>query len=232
MSRRETIIVALVVNVALLVVLFATAVRSDGGKRGAHPEALLAQAAPTTAPPAKIAPPPSRTDSLENYVTSLPTLAETADESLSFTEELKLAFVPQTALAPVVEEKVVAAAPSVAREAGMVEVVVKKGDFLEKIASAHQTSVAALMQANHLTSTQLKIGQVLKVPSSKGGESPQKKGAPPAAGEGSYYIVREGDNPWLIASRNNLRLDDLLRLNGLDEQKARRLRPGDRLKIR
>lgn len=108
-------------------------------------------------------------------------------------------------------------------------VVVKKGDFLERIAKANHTTVAVLMQINDLSSTQLKIGQVIKVPvSDKVEANPQVKVSNP----NDYYIVKEGDSPWGIALRNGIRLNDLLQMNDLDEQKARKLRPGDRLRIR
>lgn len=110
-----------------------------------------------------------------------------------------------------------------------VSVVVKKGDFLERIAKANHTTVAKLMQINDLSSTQLKIGQVIKVPvAEKVSTNPQVTVSNPD----DYYIVKEGDSPWGIALRNGIRLQDLLQLNDLDEQKARKLRPGDRLRIR
>ena len=46
-----------------------------------------------------------------------------------------------------------------------------------------------------------------------------------------YYTIKVGENPWAIALRHNMKLDELLRLNGLNEEKARKLRPGDRLRI-
>lgn len=108
-------------------------------------------------------------------------------------------------------------------------VVVKKGDFLERIAKANHTTVAVLMQINDLSSTQLKIGQVIKVPvSDKIETNPQVQVSNP----NDYYIVKEGDSPWGIALRNGIRLNELLQMNDLDEQKARKLRPGDRLRIR
>jgi LysM repeat protein len=118
-------------------------------------------------------------------------------------------------------------------EEQFVHVTVKKGDFLEKIAKTNNTTIAAIVKANNLSSTQLKIGQVLKVPLSER-EKPHQKPfpSPSTSREGEYYTVKEGDNPWLIASRNKIQLEELLRLNGLDEQKAKRLRPGDKLKIR
>lgn len=110
-----------------------------------------------------------------------------------------------------------------------VSVVVKKGDFLERIAKANNTSVAKLMQINDLSSTQLKIGQVIKVPVAENiAKNPQVKVSNPD----DYYVVKEGDSPWGIALRNGIRLQDLLQMNDLDEQKARKLRPGDRLRIR
>ena len=49
---------------------------------------------------------------------------------------------------------------------------------------------------------------------------------------GKYYIVQTGDNPWTIAHANGMQVEELLRLNGIDEKKAKKLRPGDRLKIK
>ncbi len=215
MSRRDTIIVAVLVNAALLMILFATAVRSDKTEEQPRKQLQLAQN-----------PPAERTveeDLFNQYASSVPTFAQTQDEPISFTEEIELAYTPPK---PVEEKKAVEKAKP-QTHARYVDVTVKKGDFLEKIANANNTTVAAIMEANNMSSTQLKIGQVLKVPLS---ESKPKQSVQPA--EGEFYIVKDGDNPWLIASRNNLRLEELLRLNGLDEQKARRLRPGDRLRIR
>lgn len=108
-------------------------------------------------------------------------------------------------------------------------VIVKKGDFLERIARSNHTTVSALMQLNDLSSTQLQIGQVLRVPKTNKTEKDLQVKTPNPE---DYYVVKEGDSPWAIALSNGIRLDELLKLNGLDEQKARRLRPGDRLRIR
>lgn len=50
--------------------------------------------------------------------------------------------------------------------------------------------------------------------------------------EGKYYIVKSGDNPWSIAIKNHIKFDELLRLNHLDEDKAKKLKPGDKLRIK
>lgn len=86
------------------------------------------------------------------------------------------------------------------------------------------------MRTNRLSSTQLKIGQVLKIPAkNKGGASSSTVAN---SGESKFYVVKNGDNPWTIAVKNHMKVDELLKLNGLDEEKARKLKPGDQLRIR
>ncbi len=204
MSRRDTIIVAVLVNAALLMILFATATRPDRIESSVQGEVQLVKRGEE---------PPE--EAFFEPIASVPTLAPEGEEELiPLTEEVELAFTPTPVVAP---------------EPKMVHVTVKEGDFLEKIAKANQTSVAAIMKANNITSTQLKIGQMLKVPLS---EKSKSEPSLPQDVEAEFYVVKEGDNPWLIASRNKIPLSDLLRLNDLDEQKARRIRPGDRLRIR
>jgi peptidoglycan endopeptidase LytF len=263
MSRRDTIIIAVLVNAGLLLVLFATAMRSnkkeDTKELSATPakEEVLVQA-PT--------PVDSSLETLGQVEIKSDPLAETLNETsdvLAFADEMDIpltastiesapvAPVPAQAASPVVTtsplQQAPAPAPTVEKkkeEPTVVSVTVKKGDALEKIARAHHSSVNAIMKANNLTSSNLKIGQVLKVPTKESSavakkesssSSPAKTASAPAkaASPGSeYYVVKEGDNPWLIASRNNVKLDELLKLNGMDESKARKLKPGDRLRIR
>lgn len=237
MSRRDTIIIAVLVNAALLMILFATAMRSDHSKNKPTENAqLAANKVEEQIPLANLTEQSSSEDLLNEFISSVPTLAEEGQETVLNLEDSAMAFVP----APT--EVVEASTPSVAAveevkinkpkmEDQFANVTVKKGDFLEKIAKANHTTVSAIMKANNLSSTQLKIGQVLKVPQSESKKSGQKSSSS-VSSEAEYYIVKEGDNPWLIASRNKINLDELLRINGLDEQKAKRLRPGDKLKIR
>ncbi len=109
------------------------------------------------------------------------------------------------------------------------EVTVKKGDSLEKIAKAHQTTVDQLIKSNHLTGHFLKIGQVLKIPAEKTKVLDKK----PVVDLGpEYYTMKVGDNPWAIAMKHQMKVEELLRLNGLNEERARKLKPGDRLRTR
>jgi len=97
------------------------------------------------------------------------------------------------------------------------QVAVKKGDNLDKIAKANHCSVSEIMKCNNLSHTVLQIGQVLKIPSK--GQSVQA-----ASGGEKFYTVKQGDNPWTIAVKNQIKVEELLRLNNLNEEKARRLR--------
>ncbi len=110
------------------------------------------------------------------------------------------------------------------------EVVVKKGESLEKIAKANHTTVDAIIKLNHLPSSFLKIGQVLKIPAERSLDKVTEK-KPVELGP-EYYTIKVGENPWAIAIRYHMKLDELLKLNGLNEEKARKLKPGDRLRIR
>lgn len=135
-------------------------------------------------------------------------------------------------LPPLLPEQTLAAVPmAVTPPAISSEWTVKKGDTLEKIAKAHQTTVDGLIKLNHLTNSFLKVGQVLKIPTEKvlAKVLPEKKSGPTGP---EYYTMKVGDNPWAIAMKHHMKVEELLRLNGLNEERARKLKPGDRLRIR
>ncbi len=113
----------------------------------------------------------------------------------------------------------------------MKEVIVRQGDVLEKIAKVNQTTVEEIMRVNGLTHSRLHIGQILNIPLGGGTLPSVVKAAPTVAKEVKYYVVKNGDNPWTIAIKNKIRVEELLRLNNLDEAKAKKLKPGDRLRI-
>ena len=112
------------------------------------------------------------------------------------------------------------------------EVTVRAGDTLEKLARTHKISVDDLIKFNQLPSTFLRVGQVLRVPAGHvTAAAPSSKPAAAATGT-EYYVVKAGDSPWTIAMKHHMKVEELLRLNQLDEGKARKLKPGDRIKIR
>lgn len=109
------------------------------------------------------------------------------------------------------------------------KVLVKKGDSLEKIARAHEVSMDDLIQLNQLSGSFLRVGQELKLPKQKmKRQAPQKE----TVSSEEFYTVKVGDNPWTIAMKHHIKVEELLRLNQLNEQKAKRLKPGDRLRVR
>ncbi len=95
---------------------------------------------------------------------------------------------------------------------------VARGDSLWIIANLYGTTTQKIQQLNNLTSTDLHIGQVLKLPHTF-----------TAAGENGLkmYQVRRGDSPFEIAARHNMTLERLLRMNNLTTQST--IYPGQNL---
>jgi len=143
-----------------------------------------------------------------------------------------------TAPAPVAAAPApVAAAPhtpsSLLARAPIAEVIVKKGDNLEKIAKTHHTTVDEIIKLNRLPSSFLKVGQILKVQAERSLANVPKPAEKKAVeSQPEYYTMKVGDNPWAIAMKHHLKVEELLRLNGLNEERARKLKPGDRLRIK
>jgi peptidoglycan endopeptidase LytF len=61
---------------------------------------------------------------------------------------------------------------------------------------------------------------------------PLSKTAPSADETVQYHYVQRGESPWVIAKKYGISVEKLLKLNNLDEATARRLREGDRLRVR
>lgn len=252
MNRKNTILIAVLINAGLLAVLLITALttqeevispssflsESEFQKLEEKPlfgdavdQALRGQtvapveiALPELSKPLEMAAAPQNPSQLiaaapEPVVHPLPPLAAQPMPSIP---------------APVVTAPPVPVAAAARIDKALAEVTVKKGDSLEKIAKAHRTTVDEIIKINHLPSSFLKIGQVLKIPA----ERTLAEKAKPAASERKvesgpeYYTVKVGDNPWTIAMKHHMKVDELLKVNGLNEERARKLKPGDRLRIR
>jgi peptidoglycan DL-endopeptidase LytF len=267
MSRRDTIIIAVLINAGLLIVLFATALKSNNAAQdlaseqtpafpnfselpvrqeltklsGDEVDQVLSQyshAAPSQSQPSIAA------ASMEPNVPAAPAelisdVKEIPVSQPNFAEDLQAISAP----APAPSASNTSNAFSLAaagKDGNFAEIRVKKGDVLEKIARAHSTTVEEIMRLNQLSSTKLKIGQSLRIPP-KGGKKVQPSSvnvakAAPAPSKASsapkFYVVKNGDNPWTIAVKNHMKVDELLKLNHLDEEKARHLKPGDQLRIK
>lgn len=233
MSRRDTIIIAVLVNAGILLVLFALAMpstkdetesiatverKTDTVARAQEPHNLLVAATDEKA---------AVVDEIDQV------LSEWNEQSAAVTipvalEEGETLSYP---LATAIETKEVAKTEKSSATAKTVEVVVKKGDALDKIARAHETTAQEIMKMNHLSSTKLQIGQVLNVPDS-GKSTKSKKTKSSTTAKADYYTVKSGDNPWTIANKNHIKLDELLKLNDLNEDSAKKLKPGDKIRIK
>ncbi|KPA14706.1 membrane-bound lytic murein transglycosylase D [Candidatus Magnetomorum sp. HK-1] len=80
---------------------------------------------------------------------------------------------------------------------------VQKGDSLWNIARKYGTTTKNIVRTNHLSSTQLKIGQQLKIPMNATKNSTKQH----------KYRVKRGDSPFQIAMKHNMTLAQFLRIN-------------------
>lgn len=239
MSRRDMIIIAVLANIGVLALLFMLAFRTEEEKVAEPTEiayTLVQERAldpqPEALGEAEIIKPETIDDGDDNLDDAIPNSQHTTEEeSIHFAEA---EMTPETTNpkpeVPPTDLPVDSNTPK-----KVVEVTVKKGDALEKIARANGTTVDAIMLANQMKSDKLKVGQVLKVPvnpKSIGVKNPTAAAAKPIAqGDTQYYTVKAGDNPWKIAKQFHLKLDELLKLNNLDEASARNLKIGDKVRV-
>lgn len=262
MSRRDLIIISALINAGLLIVLFATALKSDPAGElitkapselsvpsmekltkkekekavvaaGDEVDQVLKEFAARAMP--RQTPIPSEA-SKRQEIEVMPSFApiattetteskkEKRESPPSFAEELAAQYPTQVTLPPPAQKKVTQT------DGKYAEVQIRKGDYLDMIARRNGTSVSEIMRINHLTTTNLKIGQILKIPTKKAAVT-QRATAASASSE-DHYVVQDGDNPWTIARKNQISVSELLRLNHLDDRSARRLKPGDRLRTR
>jgi LysM repeat protein len=202
MGKKDAILVTVLMNCILLFFVFFTGRQSEPVKM-APKEEVLAQTSAKTDPSKKEV--VDEVDQLLKKLTQTHLFEEkaTQEKGQKPKEETLKSEEP-----PVEIEKTVPP-----------DIIVRAGDTLDKIARSYGLSVEEIMRTNHLIDSRLQIGQVLKL-----GKSTKK-------GQEKYYTVRHGDNPWTIAMKNHMKVDELLRLNNLDEEKAKRLKPGDQLRI-
>jgi peptidoglycan endopeptidase LytF len=246
MSRRDTIIIAVLINAGLLIVLFATALKS--GSNEVELAANSPSAEVTNISEIAFKKDPSQAavgDEVDQALAAAAATPQAVPAPINFADDLKSIALPektsgmesQPTFLPPTAQPVAAAAPA----GDVVEIKVKKGDVLDKIAKRHKTSVAEIMRLNNLSSSRLKIGQPLKIPGTSGKASEPRATSPTfaapkvaeaTAAAAKYYVVKNGDNPWSIAVKNHMKLEELLKLNNLNEERARQLKPGDQIRIR
>lgn len=79
--------------------------------------------------------------------------------------------------------------------------VINKGDTLWEIANKYNTTVEELKKINNLTTNNLKVGDILKLPTMN---------------EEINYIVQKGDNLYNIANKYDVSINDIKTLNNLN----------------
>lgn len=241
MTKRDTIIIAALLNMGLLGLLFFTATRDVGGDTLPTIDNEPVQVAMNDEPTPAMLPQEElkKEDGTENDE-----IDQALKEFLPEEKQLEPAIAidqtlnppPAPAPTPIAEKKTEKKSAS-----NVVEVTVKRGDMLEKIAKANNTTVQAIKEANKLTSDNLKIGQVLKIPVDTVAKKAEKKFAPVEkedktvavnSNEPVYYTVKSGDNPWKIAKQFKVNFEDILKLNNMSEEKARNLKVGDKIRVK
>ena len=216
MSRKDIILISVIINAGLLAVLFVTALKTETELP------LPFEAFQKSNEPSQIA--------FNSTPVQEPVEVDEVDQILK--EYLPELDTPMEKIIPAPAPKVL-----VKEEADVqgdfVEIKIKSGDALEKIARANRTTVDAIRKVNKLTNDKLKIGQVLKVPVGQPLET-ELKIHPVVATfeEPTYYVVKSGDNPWKIAKNHSVKFEDLLILNNLDEERAKNLKVGEKIRVR
>lgn len=218
MSRRDTIIVAVLINACLLVILFATAItKKETPAYSASNFSEMTPKVPEVSPiSVERAIEEESTFALKKPTLERPKLPEVKKEP-----QLQVAKVSEPKKeAPKVEAKVAKPAPKTTT------ITVKRGDYLERIARENNTSVDEIMKINQLAGTQLKIGQQLKIPMSD-----QQVQLEAQRATFKQYTVKSGDTLWHIAKKHNMQVSDLLKINRMTSESANRLQPGDTLLV-
>lgn len=91
---------------------------------------------------------------------------------------------------------------------------VRSGETLGTIATTYGTTVNRIMTLNGLRSTNIYVGQRLKIESSKATDGvAEKTPVTPVAVEKKYYTVRSGDNFGKIAQKHGKSISQLRKLN-------------------
>jgi len=261
MNRRDTIIIAVLVNLGLLAVLFMTAIHLDEDGVSDTMDTSIAIVETKKLPEFEIdnksfvAMPKNTGDELDN---ALQDFVSTANMQPVTIDDHEISYIEKPS------EKIPINKPTNPRVASVeqkdpsealtqyIVVTVKKGDVLEKIAKANGTTVSAIKEANQLKNEKLSIGKVLRIPVSASREAAATAIAKASNKNDStklivtadvlkplevveepvWYTIKNGDNPWKIAKQFKVKVDDLLKINNLNEERARNLKVGDKIRVK
>lgn len=230
MNRKDMILMAVIINAGLLSILFVTAIfYDDRGESNKSSSSAIVEAEKTISEeisPAFIADVPKQEENER--------ISFSDQQSHSDSESSSDVFVNEPSITIHEEDQGVSEPEELPQQKAIIEVTVKKGDVLEKIAKTHGTTVTAIKKANHLENERLQIGQTLKIPLTTKEKESAKKTTPIKETEDSaqFYVIKSGDSPWKIAKQYHTTADEILRLNHLDEESAKNLKIGDRIRVK
>lgn len=118
-------------------------------------------------------------------------------------------------------------------------ITVRRGDTLYRLSRRHGTTVTALMDANGLSSSSLKPGQLLRLPtgatpSATSRTAQYEQRAPVTAREApthwtDTYTIERGDSLYRLSRRYNVKIADLQRYNSISNPRA--IKPGMVIKV-
>lgn len=217
MSRKDTILIAVLLNAGLLIVMFVLAIKPSHVK-----ESFVKKKSET---PCVIEPALITKKEIDKILTTYTAEPDTSSHALRPSPMRSEVVVAEKKVELTSENKVLPPTPKIS-------ITVQSGDVLEKIAKTHNTSVKEIMKFNNLVNTKLQIGQVIYLPPASAESTKVDTAISPSVTKQQFYTVRTGDTPWTIAAKNQLKVEELLQLNNLNQEKARYLKPGDRLRIR
>jgi len=123
-----------------------------------------------------------------------------------------LAEKPATAMAAKPEQT--PKSPAVARAEPVANsYVVKQGDVLSRIATSHQTSVAAILKENDLPNDRIIVGQKLRIPSAAAPVTSSTQVSTPDAKKLAKHQVKSGETFYSIARIHNVSMKSLQAAN-------------------
>ncbi len=105
---------------------------------------------------------------------------------------------------------------------------VEKGDTLYSISRKYSVTVAELRAANKLSESDIiKIGQVLVIP---GTDNKASSSTSSTTSSTQTYVIQKGDTLYGIARKFDMKINDLLDLNGLTKESV--IKVGQKLKVK
>lgn len=224
MSRRDTIIIAVLLNAGLLIVLFATSLKFDKDKETQTiVQTIASNGVPVQNVSGSKAPilketvnPTKSDDSIDDVIKQYvkPEVKAVGSDGHHVLQNLHVT-------GPKEHTGVMSSNP----HKFFKEITIQPGDTLGKIARQHRVSDVDLIEINELSSSQVHVGQVIKVPCEKLEKLELSQ-------QTEFYTIKPGDSPWSIATAHRMKVGDLLKMNDLDEAKARQLKPGQKLRIK